>query len=112
LSLNIWDVICSDCCAICLEVFADATAADPLPLRAIPSCSHAFHKHCILKWLRLNAVCPVCRRQLPRSRSTEEQGDEEEEEQARRRSSRRRSAYVDAWLALVAQHTRERQRQD
>ncbi|KAG0552448.1 hypothetical protein BDA96_01G508400 [Sorghum bicolor] len=95
----------SDCCAICLEDFDDAAAADPLSLRAMPSCSHVFHKHCILKWLRLNAVCPVCRCQLP----TE---DEDDEEEARRSSSRRRRSTdpdLDAWLALVAQ-ARERQR--
>jgi hypothetical protein len=28
-------------------------------------CSHAFHPDCIFSWLRVKAVCPLCRRALP-----------------------------------------------
>lgn len=87
----------TDCCAICLEDFtAAATAAAPPTLRAMPSCSHAFHQHCILQWLCRNAACPVCRHQLPLSLSTEV----EEEEEEQRRSTRRRRRSYDDWLSL------------
>ncbi|RLN31239.1 hypothetical protein C2845_PM05G09770 [Panicum miliaceum] len=46
-------------CAVCLQAFR----ADE-KLRAMP-CSHALHQHCISEWLRRNAVCPLCRHQLP-----------------------------------------------
>ncbi|EES04659.1 hypothetical protein BDA96_04G075300 [Sorghum bicolor] len=84
----------TDCCAICLEDFAAAPA--PLTLRAMPSCSHAFHQHCILQWLRLKAACPVCRHQLSLSLSTEE----EEEEEGQRRPRRRRRRSYDDWLSF------------
>ncbi|OEL27323.1 hypothetical protein BAE44_0011658 [Dichanthelium oligosanthes] len=71
-------------CAICLQDFyADET------LRAMP-CSHAFHHHCISKWLCRNAVCPLCRHQLlmptdPLTTSTPEEEEEEEDRRRRRR---------------------------
>lgn len=62
-------------CAICLQDFDfHADPDETLKLRAMP-CSHAFHQHCIFEWLRRNAVCPLCRFQLP---------TEEEEQQQKR----------------------------
>jgi hypothetical protein len=49
-------------CAVCLQDF-DANAKETL--RVMPSCSHAFHPDCIFSWLRVKAVCPLCRRALP-----------------------------------------------
>ncbi|KAL2253680.1 UNVERIFIED_CONTAM: E3 ubiquitin-protein ligase RING1-like protein [Sesamum indicum] len=46
-------------CCICLEEFSDGVHAKRLP------CRHIFHENCILRWLRGNHVCPLCRHQLP-----------------------------------------------
>jgi len=48
-------------CAVCLQDF-DADAKETL--RVMP-CSHAFHPDCIFSWLRVKAVCPLCRHALP-----------------------------------------------
>ncbi|KAG2615839.1 hypothetical protein PVAP13_3NG050375 [Panicum virgatum] len=55
-------------CAVCLQSFC----ADEKP------CSHAFqfHQDCISEWLRRNAVCPLCRHQLP---PAEEDGNADEQ---------------------------------
>ena len=63
-----WDVN-DDCCGICRNAF-DAccpdctTPGDDCPL-AWGKCGHAFHLHCIVKWLNSQNVrqhCPMCRR--------------------------------------------------
>ncbi|KAK4429770.1 putative E3 ubiquitin-protein ligase RHC2A [Sesamum alatum] len=46
-------------CSICLEGFSDGGLGTRLP------CNHVFHENCILRWLRGNHVCPLCRYQLP-----------------------------------------------
>uniref|UniRef100_K3ZL57 RING-type domain-containing protein n=3 Tax=Setaria italica TaxID=4555 RepID=K3ZL57_SETIT len=68
-----------DCCAICLQDLDYSDKAHPVPLRAMP-CSHTFHEHCIFEWLRRNAVCPLCRHQLP----TEDDHEQEQEQGMRR----------------------------
>uniref|UniRef100_A0A4W5P667 Si:dkey-51a16.9 n=1 Tax=Hucho hucho TaxID=62062 RepID=A0A4W5P667_9TELE len=30
-------------------------------------CSHAFHKKCLLKWLEIRSVCPMCNKPICRS---------------------------------------------
>ncbi|WVZ54501.1 hypothetical protein U9M48_005287 [Paspalum notatum var. saurae] len=69
-------------CAVCLQDFC---AEDTL--RAMPcSQSHAFHQDCILGWLRVNHVCPLCRHALPTQQEEEESqdyhedGDDEDED--------------------------------
>ena len=42
-------------CAICLE------AAGKI---CVLECEHAFHKDCILQWLKESRTCPICRRDL------------------------------------------------
>lgn len=46
-------------CAICLNdiVIGDSTLAES-------SCSHVFHRVCILEWLDKNTACPYCRTQM------------------------------------------------
>ncbi|XP_008669849.1 F-actin-monooxygenase MICAL3 [Zea mays] len=82
-----------DNCAICLNPLADIVGPDPdhkkddatatSMLRAMP-CSHIFHQHCILQWLHRNAVCPLCRYQLPttfKDEDTEEEDEDEDEDE-------------------------------
>lgn len=43
-------------CTICLD-----TSAEPCAWHAL-ACGHAFHTHCIVRWLRAgSSACPVCR---------------------------------------------------
>eukprot|EP01102_Stenamoeba_stenopodia_P012706 TRINITY_DN403_c0_g4_i2.p2 TRINITY_DN403_c0_g4~~TRINITY_DN403_c0_g4_i2.p2 ORF type:complete len:116 (+),score=10.33 TRINITY_DN403_c0_g4_i2:47-394(+) len=63
-----WEVN-DECCGICQMGF-DAYCVDcKLPGDDCPpvwgKCNHAFHMHCILKWINSQAVnphCPMCRR--------------------------------------------------
>ncbi|KAL8032857.1 hypothetical protein ABFX02_13G124100 [Erythranthe guttata] len=43
-------------CNICLN---SPTIGDRISL--IPNCGHAFHNHCLVKWLTWAETCPVCR---------------------------------------------------
>lgn len=42
-------------CCICLCSYDDGTELHALP------CSHHFHSTCIVKWLKMNATCPLCK---------------------------------------------------
>ncbi|KAL2518716.1 zinc finger protein [Abeliophyllum distichum] len=42
-------------CCICLCAYEDATDLHALP------CNHHFHSTCIVKWLKMNATCPLCK---------------------------------------------------
>ncbi|XP_077248981.1 E3 ubiquitin-protein ligase At4g11680-like [Tasmannia lanceolata] len=44
----------SECC-ICLSQYEDGVELHSLP------CNHYFHSGCIVKWLRINATCPLCK---------------------------------------------------
>lgn len=44
----------ADCC-ICLSSYEDGTELHTLP------CNHHFHSTCIVKWLKMNATCPLCK---------------------------------------------------
>ncbi|XP_058078942.1 E3 ubiquitin-protein ligase At1g12760-like isoform X2 [Magnolia sinica] len=44
----------SECC-ICLSQYEEGAE-----LRSLP-CNHHFHSDCIVKWLRINATCPLCK---------------------------------------------------
>jgi len=76
-------------CAVCLQDYAAEET-----IRAMPVCAHAFHHHCISEWLSRNAVCPICRRELPlpthqdqeEQQQQEEEVDDEEAENGVRRS--------------------------
>ncbi|KAJ1298724.1 hypothetical protein BS78_01G475600 [Paspalum vaginatum] len=63
----------ADDCAICLTslLLHPSSSEDPEDkiVRAMP-CSHAFHQRCIFQWLSRNAVCPLCRHELPTAHPT------------------------------------------
>nr|XP_018675530.1 PREDICTED: E3 ubiquitin-protein ligase At1g63170-like [Musa acuminata subsp. malaccensis] len=42
-------------CCICLAKYVDNEELRELP------CSHVFHKECVDKWLKINALCPLCK---------------------------------------------------
>lgn len=42
-------------CCICLTSYEDGVELHSLP------CNHHFHATCIVKWLRINATCPLCK---------------------------------------------------
>ncbi|KAL2904646.1 E3 ubiquitin protein ligase RIE1 [Bienertia sinuspersici] len=42
-------------CCICLCPYDDGTELHGLP------CNHHFHATCIVKWLKMNATCPLCK---------------------------------------------------
>eukprot|EP01057_Protomagalhaensia_wolfi_P000682 Protomagalhaensia_wolfi_Nauph_80__681@NODE_138_length_3488_cov_57_178602_g102_i0_p2_GENE_NODE_138_length_3488_cov_57_178602_g102_i0NODE_138_length_3488_cov_57_178602_g102_i0_p2_ORF_typecomplete_len292_score12_98zfRING_2/PF13639_6/2_3e13zfC3HC4_2/PF13923_6/7_9e08zfrbx1/PF12678_7/1e04zfrbx1/PF12678_7/4e08zfRING_11/PF17123_5/1_6e07zfC3HC4/PF00097_25/7_1e06zfANAPC11/PF12861_7/5_6e03zfANAPC11/PF12861_7/7_1e06zfC3HC4_3/PF13920_6/9_2e02zfC3HC4_3/PF13920_6/8_8e05zfRING_UBOX/PF13445_6/0_00015zfRING_5/PF1 len=48
-----------DLCPICLTEFELAE-----PIRRLPACHHAFHVHCIDRWLTNCGTCPLCQRPL------------------------------------------------
>ena len=56
-------------CAICLQDFAAEETLGAMP------CSHAFHRHCISKWLCNKSTCPLCRHQLPAIPEPEDDDD-------------------------------------
>ncbi|KAL2091778.1 hypothetical protein ACEWY4_011576 [Coilia grayii] len=41
-------------CAVCLEDFQVKDELGVLP------CQHAFHRKCLVKWLEVRCVCPMC----------------------------------------------------
>ncbi|WOL14113.1 E3 ubiquitin-protein ligase [Canna indica] len=45
-------------CCICLAKYVD-----DVELRELP-CSHCFHKECVDKWLKINALCPLCKTEV------------------------------------------------
>ncbi|XP_004306400.1 PREDICTED: uncharacterized protein LOC101311507 [Fragaria vesca subsp. vesca] len=47
-------------CAICWLAYARGEH----PVSQLP-CSHYFHEHCIVQWLQINRVCPMCRFVMP-----------------------------------------------
>ncbi|CAN4090465.1 unnamed protein product [Withania somnifera] len=42
-------------CCICLTSYEDGAELHVLP------CTHHFHSTCIVKWLKMNATCPLCK---------------------------------------------------
>ncbi|XP_051207714.1 E3 ubiquitin-protein ligase RING1-like [Lolium perenne] len=48
-------------CAVCLESFQEG---EEMRKMTCPG-SHCFHESCILKWLRVSRLCPMCRFALP-----------------------------------------------
>jgi len=48
----------TDCCSVCMDGGGSADTEETLTL----TCKHNFHKRCIVGWLAVNTVCPICRR--------------------------------------------------
>uniref|UniRef100_A0A5B7A3S4 RING-type domain-containing protein n=1 Tax=Davidia involucrata TaxID=16924 RepID=A0A5B7A3S4_DAVIN len=48
-------------CCICLAKYANNDELRELP------CSHFFHKECVDKWLKINALCPLCKAKVGES---------------------------------------------
>lgn len=48
-------------CCICLAKYANNDELRELP------CSHFFHKECVDKWLKINALCPLCKGEVGES---------------------------------------------
>lgn len=46
-------------CSICLESFEEDDDVSRMP------CDHIYHENCIVKWLKTNHTCPLCRFQMP-----------------------------------------------
>lgn len=51
-------------CCICLARYADGD-----DLRELP-CTHFFHMECVDKWLKINALCPLCKAEVGDATST------------------------------------------
>uniref|UniRef100_A0A663E6T6 Ring finger protein 122 n=1 Tax=Aquila chrysaetos chrysaetos TaxID=223781 RepID=A0A663E6T6_AQUCH len=45
-------------CAVCLEDFKVKEELGVLP------CQHAFHRKCLVKWLEVRCVCPMCNKPM------------------------------------------------
>ena len=50
--------IISDNCSVCYNNYIDGEYYRKL------KCNHYFHKKCIDKWLKLNPICPICRKDI------------------------------------------------
>nr|XP_011468260.1 PREDICTED: E3 ubiquitin-protein ligase RNF181-like [Fragaria vesca subsp. vesca] len=50
-------------CRICTDELAEGGLVDQLIVR-LP-CAHYYHVHCIVQWLEVNHVCPLCRYAMP-----------------------------------------------
>ncbi|KAJ8402746.1 hypothetical protein AAFF_G00364180 [Aldrovandia affinis] len=57
-------------CAVCLEEFRTREELGLCP------CSHAFHKKCLVKWLEIRSVCPMCNKPICRQQPDNPQGAE------------------------------------
>lgn len=51
-------------CAICLEDFAEEGGVDRLMITRMP-CGHRYHDHCIVPWLAIKRLCPLCLKPMP-----------------------------------------------
>ncbi|KAI8619844.1 hypothetical protein BC830DRAFT_1059918, partial [Chytriomyces sp. MP71] len=48
-------------CPVCQDDFSNEEGGEET---IILECKHHFHPQCIENWLKLNATCPVCRKQV------------------------------------------------
>lgn len=57
-------------CCICLARYADGD-----DLRELP-CTHFFHMECVDKWLKINALCPLCKAEVGNTSSASNGGSD------------------------------------
>ncbi|XP_010534170.1 PREDICTED: E3 ubiquitin protein ligase RIE1 [Tarenaya hassleriana] len=53
-------------CCICLSSYEDGVELITLP------CNHHFHSTCIVKWLKMNATCPLCKYNILKGNNDQE----------------------------------------
>ncbi|CAL4995650.1 unnamed protein product [Urochloa decumbens] len=53
--MTVVDQTREDECAVCLKSYEEGDKMKMMP------CSHGFHEDCILKWLGISCLCPLCR---------------------------------------------------
>ncbi|XP_069047896.1 RING finger protein 24 isoform X3 [Lepisosteus oculatus] len=58
-------------CAVCLEEFKQKDELGICP------CKHAFHRKCLIKWLEVRKVCPLCN--MPVLQLAQQQGHMEQQ---------------------------------
>lgn len=58
-------------CCICLTNYENDDELREL------TCSHLFHKGCVDKWLKINAMCPLCKGEVG-EKARESSGSEED----------------------------------
>ncbi|KRH93214.1 Anaphase-promoting complex subunit 11 [Pseudoloma neurophilia] len=66
--------VASEICGICQQGFDQMCASCDHPMKCPPAmgkCKHAYHMHCMQKWLENNKVCPMCRAPWKFTKSTE-----------------------------------------
>lgn len=75
--VNVKSLKASQACAICTNDFLD----DPHPLVVRLPCDgkHKFDLECIAPWLKVNATCPMCRKDVLAKKEIEVPEDSEEE---------------------------------
>ncbi|TBT97113.1 RING-H2 zinc finger domain-containing protein [Hamiltosporidium tvaerminnensis] len=59
-----WDLE-DEMCGICQQSFEQMCSECTHPVNCKPcigSCKHAYHMHCVSKWLQSNKICPMCRK--------------------------------------------------
>ncbi|CAN6335566.1 unnamed protein product [Urochloa humidicola] len=61
-------------CAVCLEGYESGDTVRTMP------CSHGFHERCILHWLRVSRLCPICRFAMPAAAGEETESFTDEQD--------------------------------
>ncbi|OIW14377.1 hypothetical protein TanjilG_15731 [Lupinus angustifolius] len=57
-------------CCICLAKYENNDELRELP------CSHIFHKECVDKWLKINALCPLCKSEVGENLTRSNSGED------------------------------------
>ncbi|KAF7843736.1 E3 ubiquitin-protein ligase RING1-like [Senna tora] len=53
-------IIDGDYCCICFEEYHD----EEVEISIMP-CHHVYHNNCIVEWLKISHLCPLCRFEMP-----------------------------------------------